>query len=91
MAKLRILRKTQHEEQQAKEEEEKRKRKEMETAKLLSDLKSSASRRATEDSEEQLLQTRMQKSIEEMNNATKNEDSDLLKAITKVLGCYQSK
>ena len=89
MAKLRILRKTQTEEQEARKAEEIRRKEEMERANLLNELKSAASRRAIEDNEEQQLQNRMKDCVQEMTDASS--DSDLLKAMTKVLACYQSK
>ena len=61
----------------------------MERAKLLNDLKSVASRRAVEDNEDQVLQTRMRDCVQEMSEAAS--DSELLKEMTKVLACYQSK
>ena len=91
MAKLRILREAQEEEQLAKKKEEKKRKEELERAKLLSDLKSVASRRAQEENEDQVLQTRMRNCVQEMTDATSSNDSDLLKAMTKVIACYQSK
>ena len=91
MAKLRILRKAQREEKEAKLAEEKKRKEELERAKLLSDLKNVASRKLLEDSEDQALQNKMKACVHEMSDATSSNDSDLLKAITKVLACYQSK